>query len=73
MTRVAVREAVAVEPACRRMSCGEITPLVEKLSPSLVCPCRRLRKVEELPPEDQKALLTMVDALLEQRAIKQAC
>jgi hypothetical protein len=30
---------------------------------------RRLRKVEALPPEDQKALLTLVDALLEGRGV----
>lgn len=46
-----------------------IQPLPEKLTPSVARLRRRLRKAEALPPEDQKALLTLVDALLERRGV----
>jgi transcriptional regulator with XRE-family HTH domain len=46
-----------------------IQPLQEKLTPSVVRLRRRLRKAEALPPEDQKALLTLVEALLERRGV----
>jgi hypothetical protein len=46
-----------------------IQPLQERLSPSVVRLRKRLRKAEALPPEDQKALLTLVDALLQRRGV----
>jgi hypothetical protein len=46
-----------------------IQPLAEQLTPSVVRLRKRLRKVEALPPEDQKTLLTLVDALLERRGV----
>lgn len=33
---------------------------------------KRLRMVEDLPPEDQKTVIKIVDALLEKRGLKQA-
>ncbi|HET8656736.1 MAG TPA: hypothetical protein VFL93_14535 [Longimicrobiaceae bacterium] len=46
-----------------------IQPLQERLSPSVVRLRKRLRKAEALPPEDQKALLTLVEALLQRRGV----
>ena len=46
-----------------------LQPFPETLPPSVARLRRRLRKAEALPPEDQKALLTLVDALLERRGV----
>lgn len=46
-----------------------IEPLSEEVSPSTYRLRKRLRKVEELPPDDQKTILKVVDALLETRGV----
>lgn len=53
----------------RRPKLLGIQPLAEKLTPSVARLRKRLRKVEVLPPEDQEALLTLVDTLLERRGV----
>ncbi|MGH7679623.1 MAG: hypothetical protein ACRENU_14225 [Gemmatimonadaceae bacterium] len=42
-------------------------PLTEKTSPKTARLLKRLRRVEELPPADQPAVLKLVDAMLEPR------
>ncbi len=44
-----------------------VKPLTEKLSPKTARLLKRLRRIEELPPADQRAVLKLVDALLETR------
>jgi transcriptional regulator with XRE-family HTH domain len=46
-----------------------VEPVQEKVSPTQARICKRLRKVEELPSADQKAVLRLVDALLKDRGI----
>ena len=42
-------------------------PVTEKLSPKTARLLKRLRRIEELPPADQRAVLKLVDAMLETR------
>lgn len=44
-----------------------VKPLTEKTSPKTARLLKRLRRVEELPPADQRAVLKLVDAMLETR------
>jgi transcriptional regulator with XRE-family HTH domain len=44
-----------------------VKPLSEKTSPKTARLLKRLRRVEELPPADQRAVLKLVDAMLETR------
>ena len=44
-----------------------LKPLNEKTSPKTARLLKRLRRVEELPPADQRAVLKLVDAMLETR------
>ena len=44
-----------------------LEPLSEKTSPKTARLLKRLRRVEELPPADQRAVLKLVDAMLETR------
>ena len=46
-----------------------VEPLKEEADPKVARLLKRLTRVQELPPADQKAILTMVDALLEKRGI----
>jgi transcriptional regulator with XRE-family HTH domain len=41
--------------------------VTEKLSPKTARLLKRLRRIEELPPADQRAVLKLVDAMLETR------
>jgi transcriptional regulator with XRE-family HTH domain len=44
-----------------------VTPVRETLSPRTARLLKRLRRIEELPAADQRAVLKLVDALLETR------
>jgi transcriptional regulator with XRE-family HTH domain len=44
-----------------------VKPVRETLSPKTARLLKRLRRVEELPPADQRAVLKLVDAMLETR------
>jgi hypothetical protein len=44
-----------------------VKPVRETLSPKTARLLKRLRRVEELPPADQRAVLKLVDAMLEPR------
>ncbi len=44
-----------------------VKPLTKKTSPKTARLLKRLRRVEELPPADQRAVLKLVDAMLETR------
>lgn len=44
-----------------------MAPVREKTSPKTARLLKRLRRIEELPPAEQRAVLKMVDALLEHR------
>lgn len=44
-----------------------VTPFAEKLSPKTARLLKRLRRIEELPPADQRAVLKLVDAMLDTR------
>ena len=44
-----------------------VKPVAEKTSPKTARLLKRLRRVEELPPADQRAVLKLVDAMLETR------
>ena len=44
-----------------------LAPITEKTSPKTARLLKRLRRVEELPPADQRAVLKLVDAMLETR------
>lgn len=44
-----------------------VKPLSEKTSPKTARLLKRLRRIEELPPADQRAVLKLVDAMLETR------
>jgi hypothetical protein len=44
-----------------------VKPVRELLSPKTARLLKRLRRVEELPPADQRAVLKLVDAMLETR------
>jgi transcriptional regulator with XRE-family HTH domain len=44
-----------------------VKPMRETLSPKTARLLKRLRRVEELPPADQRAVLKLVDAMLETR------
>lgn len=44
-----------------------VKPLRETLPPKTARLLKRLRRVEELPPADQRAVLKLVDAMLETR------
>ena len=46
-----------------------VEPLKEKVSPKAARLRKRLSRVEELPPADQRAVLKFVDALAESRGI----
>jgi transcriptional regulator with XRE-family HTH domain len=46
-----------------------VEPVQEKVSPTQARIRKRLRKVEELPSADQKAVLRLVDALLKDRGL----
>ncbi len=53
-----------------RVSADELlglAPLRETVSPKTARLLKRLRRVEELPPADQRAVLKLVDAMLETR------
>lgn len=53
-----------------RVSTGEllgVRPVRETLSPKTARLLKRLRRVEELPPADQRAVVKCVDAMLETR------
>ena len=63
--------AILVELAkALRVSTDEllgVRPVRETLSPKTARLLKRLRRVEELPPADQRAVLKLVDAMLETR------
>jgi len=63
--------AILVELAkALRVSTDEllgVRPVRETLSPKTARLLKRLRRVEELPPADQRAVLKLVDAMLEIR------
>lgn len=63
--------AILVELArALRVSTDEllgVKPITEKLSPKTARLLKRLRRIEELPAADQRAVLKLVDALLETR------
>ena len=63
--------AILVELAkALRVSTDEllgVKPVREVLSPKTARLLKRLRRVEELPPADQRAVLKLVDAMLETR------
>jgi hypothetical protein len=63
--------AILVEQAkALRVSTDEllgVRPVRETLPPKTARLLKRLRRVEELPPADQRAVLTLVDAMLETR------
>jgi hypothetical protein len=44
-------------------------PVEEETSPKTARLLKRLRKIEELPPADQRAVLKFLDALLENRGV----
>jgi transcriptional regulator with XRE-family HTH domain len=44
-----------------------VTALPERTSPKTARLLKRLRRIEELPPADQRAVLKLVDAMLETR------
>jgi hypothetical protein len=44
-------------------------PVEEETSPKTARLLKRLRRIEKLPPADQRAVLTLVDALLEKRGV----
>lgn len=44
-----------------------LTPLRETTSPKTARLLKRLRRIEELPPADQRAVLKLVDAMLDTR------
>jgi transcriptional regulator with XRE-family HTH domain len=44
-----------------------VKPVTEKLSPKTARLLKRLRRIEELPAADQRAVLKLVDAMLETR------
>jgi transcriptional regulator with XRE-family HTH domain len=46
-----------------------VQPLKEDVSSAAYRLRKRLRKVEDLPPDDQKTVLKIVDALLEKRGV----
>lgn len=45
-----------------------VKPVIDKVSPKTAWLLKRLRRVQELPPADQRAVLTLVDAMLDTRA-----
>lgn len=63
--------AILVELAkALRVSTDEllgVRPVRETLAPKTARLLKRLRRVEELPPADQRAVLKLVDAMLETR------
>ena len=44
-----------------------VTPVRDTLSPKTARLLKRLRRIEELPPADQRAVLKLVDAMLDTR------
>jgi transcriptional regulator with XRE-family HTH domain len=44
-----------------------VRPISEKLSPKTARLLKRLQRIEELPPADQRAVLKLVDAMLDTR------
>ena len=44
-----------------------LAPIAHKTAPKTARLFKRLRRIEELPPADQRAVLTLVDAMLETR------
>ena len=44
-----------------------VTPVREKTPPKTARLLKRLRRIEELPPADQRAVLKLVDAMLDTR------
>jgi transcriptional regulator with XRE-family HTH domain len=44
-----------------------LAPIADKTSPKTARLLKRLRRIEELPPADQRAVLKLVDAMLETR------
>lgn len=44
-----------------------VTPIADKTSPKVARLLNRLRRISELPPADQRAVLKLVDAMLETR------
>jgi transcriptional regulator with XRE-family HTH domain len=46
-----------------------VVPVEEETSPKTARLLKRLRRVEKLPAADQRAVLTLVDALLEKRGV----
>ena len=68
--------ALARSRTCADNSCGVssdallgVVPLPEETSPKTARLLKRLRRVEKLPAADQRAVLTLVDALLEKRGV----
>ena len=63
--------ALLVDPAhALRVSTDEllgVTPVRDTLSPKTARLLKRLRRLEELPPADQRAVLKLVDAMLDTR------
>jgi transcriptional regulator with XRE-family HTH domain len=49
-----------------------LSPLAEEVSSATYRLRKRLRKVEELPPDDQKTVVKIVEALVEKRAVENA-
>jgi hypothetical protein len=46
-----------------------VEPLQETTSPRTARLLKRLQRIEQLPPADQRAVLKMVEALLEKRGV----
>jgi len=44
-----------------------VKPISEKLSPKTARLLKRLQRIEELPPADQRAVLKLVDAMIDNR------
>ena len=44
-----------------------LKPVTQKTSPKTARLLKRLRRIEELPPADQRAVLKLVDAMLDTR------
>lgn len=44
-----------------------VKPITEKLSPKTARLLKRLQRIEELPPADQRAVLKLVDAMIDTR------
>jgi hypothetical protein len=49
------------------MSCSAWRPCARRRRPKTARLLKRLRRIEELPPADQRAVLRLVDAMLDTR------